>query len=44
MQPRDRVSAALRRKAGDKPTLVAFVTAGYPEPKEFLKVLRAVGP
>jgi tryptophan synthase alpha chain len=43
MRPRDRVSAALRRKPGDKPSLVAFVTAGYPEPKEFLQVLRAVG-
>jgi tryptophan synthase alpha chain len=44
MQPRDRLSAALRRnvKAGDKPALVAFLTAGYPEPNEFLQVLRAV--
>jgi tryptophan synthase alpha chain len=42
MQPRDRVSAALRRKASDRPSLVAFVTAGYPEPREFLHVLRAV--
>jgi tryptophan synthase alpha chain len=44
MQPRDRVRAALARDAAKetRPSLVAFVTAGYPEPREFLKVLRAV--
>jgi tryptophan synthase alpha chain len=44
MQPRERVRAALARDAtkGTRPSLVAFVTAGYPEPREFLKVLRAV--
>jgi tryptophan synthase alpha chain len=44
MLPRDRIRAALARdlKAGAKPSLVAFITAGYPEPREFLKTLRAV--
>ena len=50
MQPRDKLRAALARgpsadngsAAKDKPALVAFVTAGYPEPSEFLNVLRAV--
>jgi tryptophan synthase alpha chain len=44
MQPRDRVSAALTRDSanGARPSLVAFITAGYPEPREFLKVLRSV--
>jgi tryptophan synthase alpha chain len=44
MRPRDRVSAALARNLGEdgRPALVAFVTAGFPEPREFLKVLRAV--
>jgi tryptophan synthase alpha chain len=44
MQPRDRIRQALARdvKAAGRPALVAFVTAGYPEPREFLKVLRAV--
>lgn len=44
MQPRDRIQKALARdlKAGGKPALVAFITAGYPEPKEFLTTLRAV--
>jgi len=44
MLPRDRIRSALARKAGanDRPALVAFVTAGYPEPREFLSVLRAV--
>jgi tryptophan synthase alpha chain len=39
MLPRDAIRTAL---AGAKPALVAFVTAGYPEPSEFLGVLRAV--
>jgi tryptophan synthase alpha chain len=44
MQPRDRIRAALGRDAarGKGPSLVAFLTAGYPEPREFLNVLRAV--
>jgi tryptophan synthase alpha chain len=42
MRPRDRIRAALERKPGDAPALVAFITAGYPEPGEFLQVLRAV--
>jgi tryptophan synthase alpha chain len=39
MLPRDSIRAALARR---RPALVAFVTAGYPEPREFLGVLRAV--
>jgi tryptophan synthase alpha chain len=44
MLPRDRIKAALTRdgKSGARPALVAFLTAGYPEPREFLKTLRAV--
>ena len=44
MQPHERVRAALARdaKKGARPSLVAFVTAGYPEPREFLTVLRSV--
>jgi tryptophan synthase alpha chain len=42
MLPRDRLRAALARKPGEPPSLVAFVTAGYPEPREFLNVLRSV--
>src|SRR6185295_811970 len=44
MLPRDRLRSALARdlRAGAKPALVAFVTAGYPEPRDFLKTLRAV--
>jgi tryptophan synthase alpha chain len=45
MQPRDRISAALVRdlaKRGEPAKLVAFLTAGYPEPREFLAVLRTV--
>jgi len=44
MLPRDRLRAALARdlRAGAKPALVAFLTAGYPEPREFLSTLRAV--
>ena len=44
MLPRDRVRAALARdvKAGDRPALVAFLTAGYPEPRDFLTALRAI--
>jgi tryptophan synthase alpha chain len=42
MLPRDRLRATLARQAGDGPALVAFITAGYPEPREFLEVLHAV--
>ena len=50
MLPRDKLRAALARGAssakraadGNKPALVAFITAGYPEPSGFLSVLRAV--
>ncbi len=44
MLPRDRIRDALTRDpaASQQPALVAFVTAGYPEPTEFLSVLRAV--
>ncbi|HVY66735.1 MAG TPA: tryptophan synthase subunit alpha [Gammaproteobacteria bacterium] len=44
MLPRDRIEAALTRaaKSGAKPALVAFLTAGYPEPRDFLRDLRAV--
>lgn len=42
MLPRDRLRDALARKRGEAPSLVAFLTAGYPEPSEFLNVLRAV--
>ncbi|MEO8464002.1 MAG: tryptophan synthase subunit alpha [Gammaproteobacteria bacterium] len=44
MLPRDQLQTALARdrKTGAPPALVAFITAGYPEPREFLKTLRAV--
>ena len=44
MQPRERIRAALARdvKTGGRPALVAFITAGYPEPSEFLEVLKTV--
>jgi len=44
MLPRDRLQTALARdvKAGAGPALVAFITAGYPEPRDFLATLRAV--
>jgi len=44
MQPRDRIRQALARDVGKnaRPALVAYITAGYPEPREFLEVLRAV--
>jgi tryptophan synthase alpha chain len=40
MLPRERVAAALTKRA--EPTLIAYVTAGYPEPKTFLDLLRDV--
>ena len=44
MQPRERIRAALARDVGKgaRPALVAYITAGYPEPREFLKLLHAV--
>jgi tryptophan synthase alpha chain len=43
MQPRDRIRAALARDLGaGAPALVAGVTAGYPEPRDFLQTLRAM--
>jgi tryptophan synthase alpha chain len=44
MRPRDRIrdSLARDRARGSGPSLVAFVTAGYPERSGFLKVLRSV--
>jgi tryptophan synthase alpha chain len=40
MLPRERVTAALTKRA--RPTIVAFLTAGYPQPETFLDVLRKV--
>jgi tryptophan synthase alpha chain len=40
MLPREKLTAALRRR--EDPALVAFVTAGFPEPDTFLDVLRRV--
>ena len=40
MQPRDGISAALKRDGGT--AIVAYITAGYPEAQDFLKVLRRV--
>ena len=41
MQPREALRQALTLDSG--PALIAFVTAGYPEPKRFLEVLREIG-
>ena len=43
MQPHERVSAAIRaaNEAG-RPGLVPFITAGYPEPADFIATLREV--
>jgi tryptophan synthase alpha chain len=45
MRPRDRIRDALARdpRKGERPALVAYITAGFPEPREFLKVLESVG-
>ena len=45
MQPRDRIRTALARdtRKGERPALVAYITAGFPEPSEFLRVLKSVG-
>ena len=44
MQPRDRIRAALARdiRKGGPPALVAYITAGFPEPSGFLQVLKSV--
>jgi len=43
MQPHETISAALRAANADQRTgLVPFITAGYPEPTEFLDTLLAV--
>jgi tryptophan synthase alpha chain len=44
MQPRDRIRDALARDArkGERPALVAYITAGFPEPSGFLHVLKSV--
>ena len=44
MLPRDRLRAALARDLTTRapPALVAYITAGFPEPREFLAVLRSV--
>ncbi|NCF58673.1 MAG: tryptophan synthase subunit alpha, partial [Gammaproteobacteria bacterium] len=43
MKAHDRVTAAIRaaNEAG-RTGLVPFVTAGYPEPKDFISTLKAV--
>lgn len=38
MLPRDRISAALTREG--RPAIIAFLTAGYPDPSTFLETLR----
>lgn len=43
MQPHESISAAIESANAEKRTgLVPFITAGYPEPAEFLDTLRAV--
>jgi tryptophan synthase alpha chain len=44
MLPRDRLRNALARdvRTGGRPALVAYITAGFPEPHEFLHVLQSV--
>jgi tryptophan synthase alpha chain len=45
MLPRDRIRTALARdvRKGERPALVAYITAGFPAPRDFLKVLKSVG-
>ena len=40
MQPRDRISTALKRDG--EPAIVAFLTAGYPDPAGFLATLERI--
>jgi tryptophan synthase alpha chain len=44
MLPRDRIRTALARDhaKGERPALVAYITAGFPTPRDFLKVLKSV--
>jgi tryptophan synthase alpha chain len=43
MQPHERMARALARDtAKGQPAVVAYITAGFPEPRDFLRVLRAV--
>ena len=42
MRPGEDIASALRRRRGDAPALVAFVTAGYPDRAGFLAQLAAV--
>jgi tryptophan synthase alpha chain len=44
MQPRDRIRNALARDKSkrERPALVAYITAGFPEPSEFLRILKSV--
>ena len=43
MLPRERIRAAIeRRAAAGEPALVAFVTAGYPRPDDFIMALEAI--
>ena len=44
MQPRDRIRQALARdlRKRERPALVAYITAGFPEPSEFSSVLKSV--
>ncbi len=43
MTPHERITAAIAAAAkADRPALVPFITAGYPEPGEFLETLKAV--
>jgi tryptophan synthase alpha chain len=43
MLPRERIAKALARDVGSgRPALVAYITAGFPEPRGFLALLRSV--
>jgi tryptophan synthase alpha chain len=43
MRPHERLRDALAREIGKgRPAVVGYITAGFPEPREFLRVLRAV--
>jgi len=44
MQPHERIRAALARDLTkrERPALVAYITAGHPAPRDFLRVLQAV--
>ena len=42
MSPRDRIKAALSRGQGDEAAIVAYLTAGYPDPERFFAALEDV--